>query len=104
MTRYYDASGRRVPDPRDGMVPASSCVLALIIGMLVGALILLTCVYVVGPSTTHTTADVTYISSFGTIGDHGDVQVYSWTDDDGKEYLVPVYGSTVGGICRRGDE
>lgn len=85
------------------MVPASSCVFFLIIGMLVGALVLMACVYVVRPSMRHTTAEVTYLSSFGTIGDHGDVQVYSWTDEDGTEYVVPVYGDSVGGACRRGE-
>ena len=100
--RYYDETGRRVPDPRGESVPLLPMTLMLTLGLVFGVLAMVVYTYVWVPAQTETTAPVTFFSSFGTIGERGNVQIYTWTDpDSGRDYLVPVYGDVVGGMCPR---
>ena len=102
MTKYYDNTGRRVPSPRGESVPSAPVVLLLALGFALGLLAAVVYVYVYTPAQTSTTAPVTYAGSVGTMDDGGNVQIYSWTDPKtNREYLVPVYGDAVGGMCER---
>lgn len=97
MTRYYDESGNRVPDPRGQRTPLGGYVMALVIGVLVGLLAMVSYAYWYD-NQTHTTAPVTYFSAIGTIGDGGNIHIYTWSDpDSGRTYLV----TDRGGICER---
>lgn len=95
--RYYDESGNRVPDPRGQSVPLGVYVASVAIGILIGVLVMVSYAYW-HEHQTKTTAPVTYFSAVGTIGDGGNIHIYTWSDpDSGRTYFV----TDRGGICER---
>ena len=101
-TTYAHPAERRRTRSDRASAPSTVCVLAFALGMIIGVLAVITYAYVWEPSQTTTTAPVTYLSSVGTIADGGNVQIYVWSDPDShRDYLVPVYKDSVGGMCER---
>lgn len=100
MKTVREYQPRRTRDNR--AVP--STILALVFSVVLIAIVIsvAACMNVWKSGRRETTAPVTYLSSAGTIADGGNVQVYVWTDPDShRDYLIPVYKDSVGGLCER---
>lgn len=91
---------RRTRDNR--VVPSTIWVLVFSVVLIAIVISVAVCMNAWKSGRRETTAPVTYLSSAGTIANGGNVQVYVWTDPDShRDYLIPVYKDSVGGLCER---